>query len=95
MDTSYDLAPTTASDLAPHDPGFDFLLSRSMTIRLRKFVGTLATVTYLIAYALVAMAVGGQYVVGQNVAVELVFYIFAGIAWLPGAMVIIKWMSKP
>jgi Protein of unknown function (DUF2842) len=65
-----------------------------MNIRLRKFIGTFATVAYLIIYSLIAMAIGGNYVLGTGIAVELAFYAVAGFAWLPGAMVLINWMSK-
>ena len=63
--------------------------------RSRKFIGTFATVGYLIAYSLVVMAVGGQFIVGNGVILELVFYIIAGLGWIPLSMVIIKWMARP
>ncbi len=65
-----------------------------MNLRTRKFIGTFATVGYLICYSLVAMALGGQYVLGGGIVAELAFYMLAGFAWIPGAMVLIKWMSK-
>jgi Protein of unknown function (DUF2842) len=67
----------------------------TMELRMRKLIGTIATVTFLIVYALIAMMVGGILIVGRGVPLELPFYIIAGIGWLPVAMVIIKWMSKP
>jgi uncharacterized protein DUF2842 len=66
-----------------------------MTIRQRKFVGVLATVGFLIVYSLIAMAVGGAFVIGQSKLLEIVYFIIAGIAWLPPAMLIIRWMSRP
>jgi len=66
-----------------------------MTQRTRKAIGTLVTVLFLAIYALVAMAVGGQYAVGRGAAVELGYYIFAGILWVPVVMAIIRWMAKP
>lgn len=66
-----------------------------MTIRTRKFIGTFAMLFWLVFYALVVMAVGGQYVVGHGLLIELPFYIVAGVAWLPVAMIVIRWMSKP
>ncbi len=66
-----------------------------MTIRQRKFAGVLATVGFLIVYSLIAMAVGGAFVVGQSKLLEIVYFIIAGIAWLPPAMLIIRWMSRP
>ena len=66
-----------------------------MTQRRRKAIGTIATVAFLIVYSLVAMAVGGQLVVGRGPVFELPFYIVAGVLWLPVAMAIIRWMAKP
>lgn len=66
-----------------------------MQQRARKFVGTFATLGFLVVYCLVAMAVGGDLVVGRGFAVELPFYIIAGCLWLPGVMAIIKWMARP
>jgi uncharacterized membrane protein len=66
-----------------------------MTLRTRKFVGTLATAGFLTAYSLVAMAVGGQVVAGRGLLFELPFYIVAGVLWLPVVMAIIRWMSRP
>lgn len=66
-----------------------------MTMRTRKAIGTIATVAFLIAYALVMMAVGGMLVVGRGMVFELPFYILSGLGWLPVVMLIIRWMSKP
>jgi hypothetical protein len=66
-----------------------------MTQRSRKAIGTIATVVFLIVYVLVAMAVGGQLVVGKGLAWELPFYIVAGCLWLPVVMALIKWMARP
>jgi hypothetical protein len=66
-----------------------------MQQRARKFVGTFATLGFLVVYSLVAMAVGGQLVVGRGFAIELAFYIVAGCLWLPVVMLLIKWMMRP
>lgn len=66
-----------------------------MNIRTRKAIGVVATVLWITTYALVAMALGGIYVVGRGMALELPFYVVAGFAWLPVEMAIIRWMSRP
>jgi Protein of unknown function (DUF2842) len=66
-----------------------------MKIRTRKAIGTFLTVAWLIVYSLVAMAVGGILVVGRGMALELPFYIIAGLGWVPLEMWIIKFMSRP
>jgi hypothetical protein len=65
-----------------------------MTIRTRKLLGTIATAVFLLLYSLLAMAIGGRFVVGSGQAAELFFYLAAGIAWLPIVMLIIRWMSR-
>jgi Protein of unknown function (DUF2842) len=66
-----------------------------MKIRQRKFVGFVATIAFLVVYALVAMAIGGQYVVGYGAVIELPAFILLGLGWIPVAMVLIRWMSRP
>ena len=66
-----------------------------MKIRQRKFVGFVATIAFLVVYALIAMAIGGQYVVGYGTAIELPAFILLGIGWMPVVMVLIRWMSRP
>ncbi len=66
-----------------------------MTQRTRKAIGTLGVVVFIIAYALVMMAVGGELVVGRGMAIEFPFYAVAGLLWLPVVMGLIRWMSKP
>ena len=66
-----------------------------MKIRQRKFVGFVATIAFLVVYALIAMAIGGQYVVGYGPAIELLAFILLGVGWIPVAMVLIRWMSRP
>lgn len=66
-----------------------------MKLRARKAIGIFLTLVFLVIYCLVAMAFGGVFIVGKGQIAEIVFYIIAGLAWLPVEMVIIKWMSKP
>ena len=66
-----------------------------MKARQRKMIGIAATVTLLVVYTLVAMAVGGTLIVGRGLAVELCGFIVLGIGWLPPAMAIVRWMSRP
>jgi hypothetical protein len=66
-----------------------------MNVRTRKLLGIFANVIWLTVYALVAMALGGQFVVGHGMAVELPYYVLAGVAWLPVSMWLIRWMSRP
>ena len=66
-----------------------------MKLRTRKFLGIVLTIVWISAYALVAMTIGGIYMLGRGIWLELPFYIFAGLAWIPVEQVIIRWMSTP
>ena len=77
------------------DPARTLPETRRVKLRTRKFIGTLATVGFLIVYSLVAMAVGGQFAVGGGLFIELAFYVAAGFLWLPVVMAIIRWMARP
>ena len=66
-----------------------------MKIRQRKSIGTVVTIVFLVIYALVAMAIGGRYVVGYGPAIELIAFILLGVGWIPAAMLLIRWMSRP
>jgi hypothetical protein len=66
-----------------------------MTMRTRKLIGTIATIVFLAVYCLIAMAVGGMIAVGRGLALELAYFVLAGVMWLPAVMVIIRWMSRP
>jgi hypothetical protein len=66
-----------------------------MKIRQRKFIGVITTIAFLVVYALIAMAIGGQYVVGYGPVVELPAFILLGVGWIPVATILIRWMSKP
>lgn len=66
-----------------------------MRQRTRKAIGTVLVVAFLIIYALVMMAVGGEFAAGRGILVELLFFAVAGILWLPVVMAIIRWMMRP
>jgi hypothetical protein len=66
-----------------------------MRQRTRKLIGIFATLLFLGVYALIAMAIGGQFVVGGHQVLTLVYFLTAGVAWIPVAMALIKWMAKP
>jgi hypothetical protein len=66
-----------------------------MKLRTRKLIGIIATPIYLTIYALIAMAVGGHFIVGRGLVPEFITFIVLGLAWLPGAMLIVRWMSRP
>ena len=66
-----------------------------MTMRQRKLAGMAAMVVYLVVYCLAAMTLGGAVIIGRSRALEVLYFVLAGLAWLPPAMAIIRWMSRP
>ncbi|HRN84938.1 MAG TPA: DUF2842 domain-containing protein [Hyphomicrobium sp.] len=66
-----------------------------MTIRQRKLVGAIALLVFLAVYALAAMMVAVVLQVGGSKLAEILYYPLAGLAWLPPAMWLVKWMQRP
>jgi hypothetical protein len=66
-----------------------------MTIRTRKFFGTVALILLATCWALLAMALAQSTLTSVNGWVALIYYIIAGIGWVLPAMPIVKWMSRP
>ena len=66
-----------------------------MPIRLRKLIGTVALLTLVIVWALVAMAAAQPVLATGNQLIEAIYYVLAGIGWVLPAMPLISWMSRP
>lgn len=66
-----------------------------MTIRKRKLVGAILLIAFLSVYALAAMMVAVVLQVGGSKLAEIVYYPVAGLAWLPPAMWLVRWMQRP
>jgi Protein of unknown function (DUF2842) len=65
-----------------------------MTPRNRKLTGTILLVVFLIVYALLAMVAAMILQVNGSKAVELAYYVVAGLLWVLPAGWLIKWMQK-
>jgi Protein of unknown function (DUF2842) len=66
-----------------------------MPIRLRKLIGTIALLTLVIVWALVAMALAQPVLATGNLFAEAIYYVLAGIGWVLPAMPLVSWMSRP
>lgn len=76
-------------------PHIQVLLVLAMTIRTRKFIGAVILVLFLVAYALMAMALGASQIVGGSQIVQVIYFFTAGIAWVIPAGILIRWMQRP
>jgi len=65
-----------------------------MTMRTRKLVGTVVLLIFLAIYALLAMAAAVILQVNASKAVELAYYVVAGLAWVVPAGFIVSWMQR-
>jgi hypothetical protein len=66
-----------------------------MTIRVRKFIGTVALLSLVILWALLAMAAAQFMLPAVNGWVAGLYYVIAGLGWVLPAMPLIAWMQRP
>ncbi len=64
-------------------------------MRTRKLIGTIALLTLVIVWALVAMAVAPSALGSTSRIVQALYYVLAGLGWVLPAMPLISWMSRP
>ena len=70
-------------------------LAQGMSIRTRKFFGTVALLALVIVWALLAMGIAQPLLASANGVVAGLYYVIAGLGWVLPAMPLIKWMSRP
>jgi hypothetical protein len=66
-----------------------------MSVRTRKFIGTIALLVLVIVWALLAMALAQSALTDINGWVATLFYVVAGLGWVLPAMPLISWMARP
>ena len=66
-----------------------------MTMRSRKFFGTIALLVLATAWSLMGMAAAQMPWVANSGLLQAVFYVVVGIGWVLPAMPIVSWMSRP
>jgi len=66
-----------------------------MTIRTRKFIGTVLLVLFMVVYALIAMSLGASQFVGGPYILQVIYFLLAGLAWIIPAGILIRWMARP
>ncbi len=63
-----------------------------MPARLRKLIGGIAIVVFVIAYAALAVTISGW--LPKSPAVELPYYLIVGVAWGLPIVPLITWMNR-
>ena len=66
-----------------------------MTIRTRKFIGTIALLLLVVVWSLMGMTVAQTPWLANSGLLQAMFYVVAGIGWVLPAMPIISWMARP
>jgi hypothetical protein len=66
-----------------------------MTIRTRKFFGTIALLLLAVVWSLTGMVVAQMPVLASSGYLQAIFYVVAGLGWVLPAMPIVSWMSRP
>ena len=88
---------------APYSHGINARKPRSrkqphisvMTIRTRKFVGTIALLLLVVVWSLLGMTIAQTPWLASSGLLQAVFYVVAGVGWVLPAMPIISWMARP
>ena len=66
-----------------------------MTIRTRKFFGTIALLLLVAVWSLLGMTVAQTPWLANSALLQAIFYVVAGIGWVLPAMPIVSWMARP
>ena len=66
-----------------------------MSIRARKFIGTVALLVLVSVWGLLAMALAQSVLTDINGFVAAIYYVVAGFGWVLPAMPLISWMARP
>jgi Protein of unknown function (DUF2842) len=66
-----------------------------MTIRTRKFFGTIALLVLVAVWSLLGMTVAQTPWLAKSGLLQAIFYVVAGLGWVLPAMPIVSWMARP
>lgn len=66
-----------------------------MSGHLRKLVGTIVLLVFLVVYIAIAGAIGSGRIAEANGFVQFAYFLMAGLLWVVPAALLIRWMAKP
>ena len=67
----------------------------AMSIRTRKFFGTIILLVLVVVWSLLGMTIAQTPWLANSGLLQAIFYVVAGLGWVLPAMPIISWMSRP
>jgi Na+/H+-dicarboxylate symporter len=62
---------------------------------VRKLIGTIVLLAFIIVYALIAMAIAEGRIRDAPALIQTVVYIVLGLVWVLPVMPLIRWMERP
>jgi hypothetical protein len=65
-----------------------------MTIRIRKFLGTIFLLMLVVVWSLMGMTIAQTPWLANSGLLQAIFYVVAGLGWVLPAMPIVSWMSR-
>jgi Protein of unknown function (DUF2842) len=65
----------------------------TMPRRLRKLVGTVLMLIFVMVYALAVTALAAPILTNSSKITQAIFYLVAGLAWAPPLILLVKWME--
>jgi len=68
---------------------------RAMSSKIRKLIGTIFILIFLVFYALIVAAIADPILRDAGKFGEFLFYLITGLAWIVPAGIVIKWMQRP
>lgn len=66
-----------------------------MSGNLRKFLGTIVLLVFLLVYIAIAAAIGSGRLAEANGVLQFLYFLVAGLLWVAPAAVLIRWMARP
>ena len=66
-----------------------------MSVRIRKFIGTILLFVLAFVWAMLAMALAQSILTDVNYWVAALYYVVAGLGWVLPAMPLVRWMVRP
>jgi Protein of unknown function (DUF2842) len=66
-----------------------------MTVRIRKLIGTVGLLVFLVLYTWVAVAIGAGRITEAAAHWQFAYFLVAGLLWVIPAGLLIRWMQRP
>jgi hypothetical protein len=66
-----------------------------VSVRIRKLVGTVVLLVFLVLYTWAAVAIGSGRIADAHGLMQFAYFLVAGLLWVIPAGILIRWMQRP